>query len=164
MIDDRKLKELNKLHPKRSRPVCCSFKGDVAILHSHCIVLELPKASVKIEETEEEIPNVVELWRNNVPKVTPVAAQAMRDRPWPEEKTEDGEQLEVIRLMGGDADSFMQQGVYEFIQDQLMDVQFQIYPGVREDGAPNPIGIFIGDKLVGLVGAFVDKADPKWLK
>jgi hypothetical protein len=163
MIDERSWKELSKLHPKKARPIHCSFKDDLAVVHSTCMILELPKASVKIEETDEEMPTLMATWRDRVPKADPVQVQATRDRPWPEEKTEDGETLEAVCLIGGDVDQYMQVGVYEFIRDQLMDVQFRVYPGTREDGAPNPIAVYTNDKLVGLVGALVQKADPKWL-
>ena len=163
MIDDKKLRELIKLHPKRAHNVYCTFEGDNAIIHSLCLVLELPKSEVTVSETPDDLPDISKRWRERVPKVTPEAAQTMRDRPWPEDKNEEGEPVEVIRLMSSGDDTFIQLGIYDFIRDQLMDAEFRVYPGVREDKAPNPIGIFVEDKLVGLVGACVEKADAAWL-
>lgn len=164
MIDEKSWKELNKLHPKRARPLCLSFKDDLAIVHSTCMILELPKSSVKIEETEDEFPSIMETWRQRLPPGEPVVVQTMRDRPWPEDKNEEGEPIEVISLIGGDTDRYIQVGVYEFLRDQVMDVQFRVYPGTREDGAPTPIAIYSNDKLIGLLGAYVGIADPNWIK
>lgn len=145
MIDADVLKALTDIEPN----VACLFSQGIAYVHSMQFVVELPEsAGRKVKWPGKPFTHIAS-WRQQLPRIT----DTLKTTGMPGTARDGLDCMQLMALTASDS-RFMQRGYYQFFKDQLDDPSFRILQYQAPPNEISAVGIYDGDKWVGVVGAY----------